>query len=301
MARSGKPNGTNTATKATAPVTRFDISLDLLRMPKTGHAYDLSSGWWPGMPLATGHPPFQVMTYRSPAGQRNQKDLRFLDDNPVNFGFISEYMMCTTHTGTHIDALAHITCGPNSAWHGGFSATEYLGDFGPLNNDASQLPPVIMRGLMLDIPRALGVDHLAPHQGVGAAELEAACARQRIMPSSGDLVLIRTGTMLDWPSPEGLAACDGCGLSLAGVEWLAAKGVAAFAGDNAALEVAPSGVPGDPQPVHRFLIQEKGLLILEWVNPEELSRDGISEFLFICLPLTVRGATGSMVRPLAVV
>ena len=53
--------------------------------------------------------------------------------------------------------------------------------------------------------------------------------------------------------------------------------------------------------MHRFLIQEKGLLILEWVYPEELSRDDISEFLFICLPLTVRGATGSMVRPLAVV
>ena len=49
--------------------TRFDIPLELLRMPKTGTAYDLSSGWWPGMPLATGHPPFHVMTYRSPAGR----------------------------------------------------------------------------------------------------------------------------------------------------------------------------------------------------------------------------------------
>ena len=179
--------------------TRFDIPLELLRMPKTGRAYDLSSGWWPGMPLATGHPPFHVMTYRSPAGQRNQKDLRFLHDNPVNFGFISEFMMCTTHTGTHIDALAHITCGPNSAWHGGFSSNEFLGDFGPLNNDASQLPPVIKRGVLLDIPKALGVEHLAPHQGVGAPELEAACRRQGIAPSEGGLVLIRTGTMLRWP------------------------------------------------------------------------------------------------------
>jgi kynurenine formamidase len=42
-------------------------------------------------------------------------------------------------------------------------------------------------------------------------------------------------------------------------------------------------------------------LILEWVNPEELARDKVSEFLFLCLPLTVSGATGSMVRPLAVV
>ena len=210
------------------------------------------------MPLATGHPPFQVMTYRSPAGQRNQKDLRFLDDNPVNFGFISEFMMCTSHTGTHIDALAHITCGPHSAWHGGFSSNEFLGDFGPMNNDASQLPPVIKRGLLLDIPRALGVEHLAPHQGVGARELEAACSKQGVAPRQDDLVLMRTGTMLRWPDPDGLAACEGSGLSLEGAQWLAAKGVAAFAGDNAALEVAPSGIPGTRSPCTAFLSRKRG-------------------------------------------
>ena len=107
--------------------------------------------------------------------------------------------------------------------------------------------------------------------------------------------------MLQWPEAGALAACEGSGLSIEGAQWLAAKGVAAFAGDNAVLEVAPSGIKGDPQPVHRFLIQEKGLLILEWVYPEELSRDDVSEFLFVCLPLTVRGATGSMVRPIAIV
>ena len=171
-------------------------------MPKTGRAYDLSSGWWPGMPLAMGHPPFHVMTYRSPAGERNQKDLRFLDQNRVNFGFVSELMMGTTHTGTHIDALAHITCGPHAAWHGGYSSSEHLGDFGPLNSDASELPPLFKRGVLLDIPAALGVKHLAPHQPVGRKELDTACPQQGIALGEGDLVLIRTGTMLDWPIPR---------------------------------------------------------------------------------------------------
>jgi kynurenine formamidase len=71
-------------------------------------------------------------------------------------------------------------------------------------------------------------------------------------------------------------------------------------GDNPALEVFPSGRRGDPQPVHRTLIFERGIPILEWVNQEELARDAVSEFLFICLPLTVKGATGSLVRPLAI-
>jgi kynurenine formamidase len=253
------------------------------------------------MPLAKGHPPFQVLTYRTPSGQRNQKDLRFLDRNPVNFGFISELVMGTTHTGTHIDALAHITCGPDACWHGGYSARDHLGDFGPLNNDASELPPLIKRGLMLDIPAALGLERLPAHFPVGAAELSAACERQGVSVRDGDFVLIRTGTMLQWPDQDALAASQGCGLSIEGARWLVDCGIAAVGGDNAALEVEPSGIEGDFQPVHRFLIQERGLLILEWVNPEDLARDKIFEFLFICLPLTVTGATGSMVRPLAIV
>jgi len=277
------------------------VSLDALRIPRLGKSYDLSSGWWPGMPLAAGHPPFQVLTYRTPAGQRNQKDLAFLQDNRVNFGFISELLMCTVHTGTHIDALSHVTCGPHSCWHGGHSAETELGDFGPLSKDAVELPPMLTRGVMLDIPACLGVVQLAAHQPVGRAELQAACARQGVAIGHGDVVLLRTGTMRLWPDLEHLAACAGTGLSLDGAEWLASLGVAAVGADNVALEVEPSGIAGDPQPVHRFLLQERGIPIMEWVNQEDLARDGIGAFLFVCLPLPITGATGSLIRPLAIV
>lgn len=280
------------------PAGGLQLSMEALRMPRTGRAYDLSSGWWPGMPLAEGHPPFQVLTYRSPIGERNQGDVSFLQDNPLNFGWVSELLMCTMHTGTHIDALAHTTCGPDAAWHGGHSSHTELGDFGPLNNDASELPPIVTRGVSLDIAGALGLEQLAPSQGVGVEELEAACERQGVEPLAGDVALIRTGTMRHWPDARRMP--EGAGLAYDGALWLAERGVVAVGGDNPALEVFPSGLPGDPQPVHRTLIFERGIPILEWVNQEELARDGVSEFLFVCLPLTVKGATGSLVRPLAI-
>lgn len=276
------------------------VSSEALAMARTGRAYDLSSGWWPGMPLAEGHPPFQVLTYRSPAGERNEGDVGFLAENRVNFGFISELLMCTMHSGTHIDALAHTTCGPDAAWHGGHSSHTELGDFGPLNSDASELAPLVTRGVMLDIPAALGLERLQRCQGVDADVLRAACERQGVELRAGDVALVRTGTMAGWPDPNALAACEGAGLAIGGARWLAECGVAAVGGDTAALEVSPSGIAGDPQPVHRHLIQEHGIPLLEWVNQEELALDGVSEFLFVCLPLTVRGATGSLVRPLAV-
>jgi kynurenine formamidase len=41
--------------------------------------------------------------------------------------------------------------------------------------------------------------------------------------------------------------------------------------------------------------------LLESVYLEEIARERINEFLFVALPVKIRGATGSMVDPLAVV
>lgn len=280
---------------------REPVSLEALARPKTGRTYDLCSGYWPGMPLSTGHPPFQVITYRTPRGERNQRDLAFLDDNPVNFGFISEIVMGTVHTGTHIDALGHITAGPRSESFGGHSADTELGDFGLLKNDATELRPIFSTGYLLDIPTALGREHLAPNQPIGPDELELTCRKQGIEIEPGAALLVRTGMMKFWPDAAAIAKVADAGVSLAGAEWLAGRDALVVGADTPAFEVAPSGVPGDPQPAHRFLIPQRGIPILEWVNLEDLSRDRVYEFLFVCIPLPIRGATGSMVRPLAIV
>ena len=96
--------------------------------------------------------------------------------------------------------------------------------------------------------------------------------------------------MKGWPDVRDQERSAGSGLALDGAEWLAARGIAAIGADNSALEVAPSGIPGDPQPVHRFILQERGIPILEWVLLEDLAKDGVYEFLFVCLPLPVKGA-----------
>jgi kynurenine formamidase len=62
----------------------------------------------------------------------------------------------------------------------------------------------------------------------------------------------------------------------------------------------PSVIPERAQPVHVELIVERGIYLIEWVGLEELATASVSEFLFICLPLKIKGATGSLVRPVAV-
>ena len=275
--------------------------LEALQLPRRGKVISLESRWWRGMPVDWVHPPFEVVTYRTPRGVRNQGDIEFLSGpgNEVGFGFVSELVLGTTHSGTHIDALCHVTCA--GAWHGGDSADEHLGDHGALSLDASQLPPIIARGVLFDIPALLGLPHLEPSFAVGSAELEAAAAREEIEVRAGDVALVRTGQMQFWPDVEAMAAVQGAGLSLDGARWLSQRGVVAVGADTVMLECQPSGVEGSPQPVHLHLIHEHGIPILEWVNCEQLAAEAAHEFLFCCLPLTVVGATGSFIRPVAII
>jgi kynurenine formamidase len=54
-------------------------------------------------------------------------------------------------------------------------------------------------------------------------------------------------------------------------------------------------------PVHRVLLVENGIYIIEHLNLEDAAGQGLTEFLFVLAPLRIVGGTGSPVRPLAVV
>lgn len=274
-----------------------------LGMVSRGKVYSLASSWWRGMPGHPVHPRFDVITYRSPHGERTQKDQDYLNppQNTIGYGFVSELIMGTVHTGTHIDALCHVTCGEDHSWHGGFSSDDYLGDFGALNSDASELAPIVARGVMLDIPKALGIDYCEAGYAITGADMQAAVDGQGIEIGERDVILVRTGQMQFWPDMEANAVAVNSGVGMDGSHWLKERNPLAVGADNVAFECAPSGVEGSSQPVHVHLIWEHGIPILEWVNCEQLAADGVYEFSFICLPLGVVGATGSMVAPVAIV
>lgn len=291
-----------TAESRLSSATAADKVKDALSLIKTGKVYSLESGWWRGMPGHPAHPRFDVMTYRSPRGEQIHGDLEFLnpENNNVGYGFISEMIMGTAHTGTHLDALCHVVCGEPRRWFGGSEMDGHLGDFGTTNNDASTLPPIISRGVLLDVPRALGLEYCPANYQINGAELQKTADRQGTEIRPGDVVLVRTGQGQFWPDMDANKVAVDSGVSADGAKWLRDRDVMIVGADNVAFDCYPSGVPGNPQPCHILLIIERGIPIFEWIMLEELARDQLYEFAFFCLPLTVRGATGSMVRPIAV-
>jgi kynurenine formamidase len=274
-----------------------------LGLVREGRLFRLARERFPGMPLFPGHPAFSVLAYRTPQGLRVTGERPWSVDNDACLGYMSELVMGTTHSGAHIDAHAHMTIGDDDRWHGGSARTD-LGDFGPLRGDASEIPPLWRRGVLYDVPGFRGVDALGAGEPVTADEVVAIEEATGVAAGAGDVALFRTGCLRYWPDPEGLAAHKGAGPDVSAARLLAERDVVAVGSDTETFEVQPApdpGVPSNPQPVHTLLLIERGIYIMEGLDLEEVAAEGIRKFLFVALPLAIRGATGSMIDPVAVV
>ena len=197
------------------------------------------------------------------------------------------------HSGTHIDALAHQA--ENLTLHGGVHVDEGVQtSVGFKKLGIETMAPLVARGVLLDVA---GTKRLDPEYTITSADLEKA-ARSEI--GAGDVVLVRTGYGALWSQPEEYLRA--AGVSAAGSRWLIERKVRAVGADNMAFDVIG---PADPElkvtlPGHILLLVRAGIPIIENLNLEELAAAKVYEFLFVCLPLKMRGATGSPVRPIAI-
>lgn len=207
----------------------------------------------------------------------------------------SSIVVMPEHSGTHIDALAHQA--ENLTLHGGVhvdSGVQTSVGFRVLGIDT--MAPLVSRGVLLDVA---GSRRLAPEHSITVEELERAAKAAHIDIRPGDVVLVRTGYGALWSEPG--EYLPGAGVSSAGSSWLIDKKVSAVGADNMAWDVIG---PIDPElgvtlPGHVLLLVRAGIPIIENLNLEELAAAGVHEFGFVCLPLKMRGATGSPVRPIA--
>jgi kynurenine formamidase len=201
-----------------------------------------------------------------------------------------------SHVGTHIDALGHASLA--GKLHGGVDA-EAVQSFttGLARHGADELAPLVCRGVLVDMPALRGRDVLADDDSITAADLEAAYQAQGVQPSPGDAVLVRTGWSRHWPDHERYHANPAPGLVVDAAQWLAARGARCVGADNYAVE----RVPAHGLAVHVALLVEHGIPMIEMLDLEALARDRAFTFLFIAVPLKLKGATGSPLRPLALV
>jgi kynurenine formamidase len=263
-----------------------------------GRVYDLSVEYFLGMPSfqAAGDPPYQIWMSHTPRGTAVD-DLNGVGKRGNDcVAYSGDVILMYTHTGTHIDSLNHF--GYYGEIYNGFTADESLGSRQWTKGGAEQIDPIIARGVLLDVARALGVECLPDSHGITVAELERTEREQGTPVTEGDVVLIRTGRMRYWPAGDRVLG-NSPGVSVEAARWLTAKGIIAVGADNEAVERTPSSDSDNWLPGHCHFLAEAGVPQIEILNLEELSRDSVNEFAFIGAPIKLRGATGAPLRPLA--
>jgi len=260
--------------------------------------FDLAVDYFIGMPswVHAGDPAFQIWMSHTPKGTVVDDPMAVGDEENRLVGYSGDCITMYTHCGTHIDTLNHFGyCG--EIWNG-FNEREHLGSRHWAVCGAEKIPPIIARGVLVDVVGAHGLDILPDSYGVGEDDLRMALERQRTQVRLGDVVLIRTGRMSLWPDPEKYVL-DEPGLNREGAEFLAKAGAMIIGADNVALEQAPAADPENWQVVHTYLFAEAGVPIMEVVNLEELAAEKVYEFAFIAAGMPIRGATGAPMRPIA--
>ncbi len=289
--------------------------LKAVAMIKKGKIYDLETERFKGMPVWPGHCGFEILAYASPSGRRNMVghyDPAFswyspggmfepgVKDN-YNMAINTEIIVAPLHSGTHIDALCHWTTGDDDHWYNGYNAAEHNTNYGPVKTDISKIPPMVMRGVLLDIAGFKGLPHLEPNYIITAEDCEGCAKWQGVELRKGDAVLLRTGEV--WPETDrcpnaGVGICaarylvEGCGAFLVGDDMASIDG---FNADGT------SSMPMHASPVHHYLLIQQGVHIIEFLQLDELAKDKIYEFCFICTTPKVRSATGMFVRPIAII
>lgn len=209
----------------------------------------------------------------------------------------SGLIVCMEHSGTHIDAIAHQADG--QMLYGGVPADEVSHAKGFNTHAVEEIPPIVARGVLLDVARRRGVDSLGPSEAIGAAELQACAADLGVAIEPGDVVLVRTGNGRYWSQPDRYLA--GPGVDADASAWLAERRVMAVGADNMAWDVIGrfDEVLDVYLPGHLILLAQSGVYIIENLDLEGLAATEAATFTFICAPLKFVGATGSPVRPLA--
>lgn len=278
-------------------ITAASRAAILARVDPT-RVFDLSCDYFVGMPTwsALGDPAYQIFKTHDPAGDVVTNPLGLDDAANELTSYTGDAVLMYTHSGTHIDALNHFGC--HGEIYNGFHAREHFGNRTWNKCGVDTIPPVIARGVMLDIAALKGVDQLPTSYGIGAGDLAAAAERQGISVEQGDVVLVRTGRFREWPDAAAFLT-DEPGLNLEGAKWLVEHGAMIVCADNVAIEQLPAADESTWIPVHMYLFNEAGVPIIEVVNCEELSASAVYEFAFLGLPLKLRGASASPIRCIA--
>ena len=200
--------------------------------------------------------------------------------------------------GSQLDGLGHM--GEADSYYNCNEAADFIDISGLKKLGTHLVPPMIGRGVLIDMARHFAMDTMPVGKGITAADIKAAAKTQGVEVRQGDVVLFHTGWtdgMLE-SDPSAWVAGEP-GLTNGAAKYLASLNPMAVGADTWGVEAVPP-VAGDKLFYgHAILLKENGIYLLETMNTGRLAREGVHEFMFVLGQPRMRGTVQMIINPVA--
>ena len=201
-------------------------------------------------------------------------------------------------TGPQLDGLGHM--GEAGEFYNCNQGEDFSVITGLTKLDISGIPPIVGRGVMIDIAKHMGVDYLSAGQPITSDNIKAAMKAQNVSVKEGDIVLLHTGyTDAKLTSEPQLWAGSIPGITNEAAVFLAGLKPTAVGADTWGLGAVPPR-PGDKVFYdHVVLLKQNGIYILETMNTGRLADESVHEFMFVLGQARLKGAVQMIINPVA--
>ena len=201
-------------------------------------------------------------------------------------------------TGPQIDGLGHL--GEDGEFYNCHQGADFAAITGLTKLDVSQIPPMVARGVLINVAKHFAVPHLSPAQPISTEDLQNAMTEQNITVREGDVILLHTGyTDAYLEADPQLWGSTIPGITNDAARYLASLKPLAVGADTWGLGAVPPK-PGDKVFYdHVILLKQNGIYILETMNTGRLAEEAVTEFMFVLGQARLKGAVQMVINPVA--
>ena len=261
------------------------------KLVKKGISHPLGIVIEPGMPA---YPPRYTQLQVVQPNQQFNADLGVGWEASSNDDVLQMWL----GTGPQLDGLGHM--GEAGEFYNCNQGKDFSIITGLTKLDISGIPPMVGRGVMVDIAKQMGVDSLQAGQPITSDDIKAAMKSQGVTVGEGDVVLLHTGytdaTLKQNPS---LWAGSIPGITNEASVFLAGLKPMAVGADTWGLGAVPPRAGDKIFYDHVVLLKQHGIYILETMNTGRLADDGVHEFMFVLGQARLKGAVQMIINPVA--
>ena len=251
-----------------------------------------------GITIGTDTPAFPPRSLNLQIVQPNQQGGVKLSGFGYEGNYNDDILQTWIGIGSQLDGLGHL--GEGGLYYNCLDEKEISVITGLTKLGTHAVPPLVGRGVILDMAKHAGVEVMEAGQSFGSAEIKAAATAQGVTLGEGDIILFHTGwTEGKFASEPAAWGAAEPGLSNEGAVYLASLNPMAVGADTWGLDAVPPP-PGDKVFYgHVTLLKENGIYILETMNVGPLVKEGVQEFMFVLGQPRIRGTVQAMINPVA--